>query len=149
MQVQNKKNNNLYKLYTVFKIRMDNLKVTRNFKNQITGFIDEENKTYITSWKTSEHFFRLYRGFGMDDKTITLLNELGIKIIKIPYQGKIYRLFKCYIEQYIKSPHKYINREEGEYNPQTFVPVAEMHQENENEKKIVQKLLIKMEQEVK
>jgi len=118
------------------------MELTKNFKGQTIGFINEETKVYVTSMKTAKHFMKIFGGFGIDDVVISRLNKLNIDVIKIPYTGRQgYKLYKCFLSQFLKSDKKYINRENGEYNPQTFLSIDEMTLENKHAEKQVTLLL--------
>ena len=51
-----------------------------------------------------EHFMRKYQGFGISDKTISELQEHGIKELTFKYLGseKI-TLYKCELSQFVSS----------------------------------------------
>jgi len=88
------------------------------------GFVKDGwgEKEYHT-FRTKEHFMRMFLGFGISDAVLSRLKRDGINKIKIFYDGvKEKSIFITSVEHYIKSPLNYTDNGDR----QQFVPIGAM-----------------------
>jgi hypothetical protein len=101
----------------------------KSAKGKEAGWVDTNDKTYYSP-RTSEHYMRMYQGFGIDEEILNELINLNVENICIIYKGKknMYH-YTCKLSQFLKSDKCYNNVEYKFINPQKFVSVKDMKEE--------------------
>jgi hypothetical protein len=105
------------------------LKGLTSIKNTTSGIMNTVNKTYTTH-RNPEHFMRKFNGFGISENILNQLVSKDIEEIIIIYHGKIktYR-YTCTTTQFLKSTKLFDNKENGITDPQRFVSINDMKEE--------------------
>ena len=90
-------------------------------KDKIVGRL--EGYTYYTMRKP-EHFMVMYQGFGMSQKVLDVIYNLGCEVVSIKYVGKTGTIvYECSITKFLES-NKTFTFEDDDF--QKFVSVGDM-----------------------
>lgn len=83
-------------------------------------------KIYVT-YKTQEHYFRIFQGFALSQAVIDLLKKKEIELIQMVYTGKNKQIkYLSSIKQWEESMNEWNNKEGIQEDPQKVLPVKEM-----------------------
>ena len=94
-----------------------------NYLNETKGLISDDKRIYHTIRKP-EHFFRIFKGFGISVQILDSLKEKGIKEIHIRYLGKRGETnYYVSLENFILKSEKYSNVENGKIDSQRVLSI--------------------------
>lgn len=84
-----------------------------------------EKKIYVT-YKTQEHYFRMFQGFALSTGVMNLLKDRKIELIQIVYTGKKKIKYLSTINQWENSMNEWLNKIDGQDDPQKVLAVKDM-----------------------
>jgi len=97
--------------------------VRRNGKK--IGVVRETD--YIT-WRTHEHFFRKFSGFGLSEDVIEALSDAGVENVIIIYRNEEGNesLYVSRLKDWVESDLEWVDTSMGEEDTQKILPVVYM-----------------------
>lgn len=79
---------------------------TAYWKNVKLGTIFPSESTFRTVERSRKNIFRMFNGLGINEELLTILRDLNIKYIEVPFCGETYKTtVEKWLNRGIKSPY--------------------------------------------